>query len=58
MKTASAGLIALLGNSNVYFMRETYTFTLVDGTVLTYTTGEATGTSAVSANEPVAQLLP
>lgn len=38
MKTAAAALIALLANQNQYVIWETYTITLADGSVLTYST--------------------
>lgn len=41
MKAASADLIALLAGSNRFDMWDVYTFTLVDGTVLTYSSRDA-----------------
>jgi uncharacterized phage protein (TIGR02218 family) len=40
MKTASGGLIALLGSGNEFFMADLLTITLVTGTVLRYTNGD------------------
>lgn len=56
MKTASAGLINLLANSNEFCMWEVYTITLADGSVMTWTSAEVAGTagpSSVSGETPV-----
>lgn len=56
MKTASAGLIALFATAREFVMWEVYTITLVDGTVLIWTTGDVAGTagpSNVSGETPV-----
>lgn len=51
MKPASGTLLTLLASKNEYVMIETYTFTLVDGTVIVYTLGDPITDSSVSANE-------
>lgn len=40
MKTASAGLIELLSTAQEFIMVDTYTFTLIDGTVLVFVSGD------------------
>lgn len=40
MKTASSPLINLLESENEYAMVDTFTFTLADGTVIVYTSGD------------------
>ena len=45
MKPASAGLIALLADSNTFVMWEVYTITLVDGTVITWTSNDVGGSA-------------
>lgn len=59
MKSASAGLIALLASSNELCMWEIYTITLVDGTVLTWTDGDVAGVTGLSsvAGETTANLI-
>lgn len=48
MKTASAGLIALLASANHFVMWEVFTITLVDGTVLTWTSGDVASSTGLS----------
>lgn len=57
MKTASAPLIALLATTRQFYMTETYTFTLADGSVLTWTLGEGPDGYAVRPSEPQAPIL-
>lgn len=40
MKTASGTLITMLATSKEFVMRETFEYTLVDGTVLTFSSGD------------------
>lgn len=56
MKSASGDLITLLATSSQFVMVDTYTFTLADGTVLTWTSGDSTNGFEVSSNELQANL--
>lgn len=51
MKTASAGLIELLASRNEYTMVDTYTFTLVDGTVMVFTSGDPPSSYALGSED-------
>lgn len=56
MKSASPTLIALLSSARQFWMADLYTFTLVDGTVLRYTSADidiATGGNTFSHNGPI-----
>lgn len=57
MKAASADLIAMLATSKTFYMVETYTFTLADGTVLVFTSGDVVPSSTVSGSEPQAPII-
>lgn len=57
MKAASADLIALLAGSNQYAMKETYTFTLIDGTTLVYTLGDPDNGTRDDPDEPQAPII-
>lgn len=56
MKSASPTLIALLSSARQFWMADLYTFTLVDGTVLRYTSADidiTTGGNTFSHNGPI-----
>lgn len=56
MKSASPTLIALLSSARSFWMADLYTFTLVDGTVLRYTSADidiTTGGNTFSHNGPI-----
>lgn len=58
MKSANATLITFLATSKQAVMTETYEFTLLDGTVLTFTTGDPLGNFVpANANEPQAPII-
>lgn len=43
MKTASPALVSLLANSNEFVMWGVFTFTLIDGSVISWTDGDVSG---------------
>ncbi len=57
MKTASGTLVTLLATSNQFYMTETYTFTLADGSTLVYTNGDPIPNVSVSSTEPQAPII-
>lgn len=57
MKTAAAQLIVMLATSKQFYMTETYTFTLSDGSVLIYHNGETTTGYRTTGNEPQAPII-
>ncbi len=51
MKTASGTLITMLATSKQFVMTETFTFTLVDGTVLTFVSGDLPNNVAIDPDD-------
>lgn len=57
MKAASADLITLLATAKQFVIVETITITLADGSVITWTRGDAANGYSVSAAETQADII-